>query len=567
MKNLRTIISLNSLILFLLLSLNVDAKKIVCIDDGGDAFLNAHEGWERQNADDDTVIQVGGSLADCLAQLANGDQLVIVAHGFNGGEGFIWGGQHYYGFGDGEDEMPVPEGFDELTGIKVDFCSCWSNKDPDGADGDDTSLCSKIKDALGTGATAKGFTDLATTQACYKLIKADGAEPTKAEIKAAEDCLNNDPSWTQEPPYNRDPSPETNDQTAAQALIDGKIGAGKIIVSVFYYKPKNTKPEEEEESVGGVYVGCDCGDGCGLHFYMNYSQLLLPGISVDNPTVLPEGLWINPTPWNFINLDPVNGEVMSLQNVRMFNVGPPMPLFDPGSEPFFVDSFFDIFFDIYLGGELVADEVQGNGNMQTMVIPTPFSDPLGAQYFDLEIIEMTMGGVSPFGPIQIQPNPGAGPGTGLLSVLPSPDGFTVDSFFDIAYTISLGTEGGQSCGQASLVYQCQVPGIGCTEQGAANYNSCAAFDDGSCQGSAAGCTYIGAANYDPLATIEDGSCVFIGCTDPTAVNYNPFATHDNGSCSYAVPCLGDMNGDGVRDTTDLLMFLGVFGQACIDVAQ
>ncbi len=567
MKNLRTIISLNSLILFLLLSLNVDAKKIVCIDSGGDGFLNAHEGWERQNADDDTVIQVGGSLTDCLAQLEDGDQLVIVAHGINGGEGFKWGNGYYYGFGDGEDEMPVPDGFDELENIKVDFCTCWSKKDPDGADGDDTSLCDKIEDALGAGSSANGFTDLATSQACYTLTPVEGGGATKADVKAAQDCLNSDGSWTEEPPHNRDPAPATTDKTAAQAIVDAKIGAGKLTVTITYYKPTNTTEPEAEEEVGGVYVGCGCSDGCGLHFYMTDTPILFPGVVVENPTVLPEGLWINPTPWNFVNLDPANADIMSIQNVRIHNIGPPVPLFNPGSEPFFVDSFFDIFFDIYIGGELVADEVQGNGFMQTMVIPTPYSDPLGAQYYDLEIMEMTLGGASPLGPIQIQPNPGAGPGTGLLSALPSPDGFTVDSFFDIAYTISLGTEGGQSCGQASLVYQCQVPGIGCTDQGAANYNSCAAFDDGSCQGSAAGCTYIGAANYDPLATIEDGSCVFIGCTDPTAVNYNPFATHDNGSCSYVVPCLGDMNGDGVRDTTDLLMFLGVFGQACIDIAQ
>ena len=57
-------------------------------------------------------------------------------------------------------------------------------------------------------------------------------------------------------------------------------------------------------------------------------------------------------------------------------------------------------------------------------------------------------------------------------------------------------------------------------------------------------------------------CILAGCTDLTANNYNPLANNDNGSCSFALPCEGDLNGDGVRDTADLLIFLVNIGTDC-----
>jgi hypothetical protein len=154
----KTLFTIGLIILSLLFCPTLSAKKVICIDDNGnanDGFLNGHEGWERQEAGPDDVIVKGGSLTDCMAQLAEGDELVIVAHGVNGGEGFNWGGQTYWGFGDGDDEMPVPEGFDELK-IHIKFCSCWSARDPDGP-GTDTPLTDKLKDKAGAGTTAEGF--------------------------------------------------------------------------------------------------------------------------------------------------------------------------------------------------------------------------------------------------------------------------------------------------------------------------------------------------------------------------------------------------------------------------
>ncbi len=48
-----------------------------------------------------------------------------------------------------------------------------------------------------------------------------------------------------------------------------------------------------------------------------------------------------------------------------------------------------------------------------------------------------------------------------------------------------------------------------------------------------GCTDQGACNYNPDATCSDyWACTYdcLGCTDPTAINFNPDATIDNGSC-------------------------------------
>jgi hypothetical protein len=76
-----------------------------------------------------------------------------------------------------------------------------------------------------------------------------------------------------------------------------------------------------------------------------------------------------------------------------------------------------------------------------------------------------------------------------------------------------------------------------------------------------GCVIASACNYDPTAIYGDDSCVFPGCTDPMAANYDPFAGCSDDSCIY-VSCTGDLDGDGMISTSDLLMFLVAFGNAC-----
>lgn len=62
-----------------------------------------------------------------------------------------------------------------------------------------------------------------------------------------------------------------------------------------------------------------------------------------------------------------------------------------------------------------------------------------------------------------------------------------------------------------------------------------------------------------------GECAYIffdryfGCTNPSAANYDDLAVQDDGSCAS---CDGDIDGDGLVGSSDLLTFLGAYGSAC-----
>jgi hypothetical protein len=84
-----------------------------------------------------------------------------------------------------------------------------------------------------------------------------------------------------------------------------------------------------------------------------------------------------------------------------------------------------------------------------------------------------------------------------------------------------------------------------------------------CAGPVPGCMYSFAANYNPTATYDDGSCYLSGCIDPVACNFLPAATIDDGTCLYAsFECAGDLDNDGYRSVSDLLIFLSILGSSC-----
>lgn len=141
-------------------------KRVVCIsvkvDAGGqpteDGYLASYEGWVRKNPQEGDVIIRGGNLTDCLANVQNGDTLIIIAHGVkicdpSGGElriEFAWGATRYIGFGNGTNEVALPAGFNTRTNVKVELGMCYSKRDVD-AGGPEKSLAVKILDALGGG--------------------------------------------------------------------------------------------------------------------------------------------------------------------------------------------------------------------------------------------------------------------------------------------------------------------------------------------------------------------------------------------------------------------------------
>ena len=114
---------------------------------------------------------------------------------------------------------------------------------------------------------------------------------------------------------------------------------------------------------------------------------------------------------------------------------------------------------------------------------------------------------------------------------------------------------------------------GCTDPGAANWDSSAREDDGSCELQRVGCTDPSALNFEPTANTDSGNCDFCGesdncvvapeaepaavvlgdggCTDFRALNFNASATDDDGSCQYSplssfsCPVVGALSGNNV----------------------
>lgn len=83
--------------------------------------------------------------------------------------------------------------------------------------------------------------------------------------------------------------------------------------------------------------------------------------------------------------------------------------------------------------------------------------------------------------------------------------------------------------------------LGCTDPNAFNYNEEANVDDFTCIDVVFGCIDSLALNYNVLANTNDGSCIEIiqGCLDSEAYNYNIFANLEDGSCLYDCGCVGE----------------------------
>jgi hypothetical protein len=70
---------------------------------------------------------------------------------------------------------------------------------------------------------------------------------------------------------------------------------------------------------------------------------------------------------------------------------------------------------------------------------------------------------------------------------------------------------------------------------------------------------------DIFGQCEACSSLVLGCMYPNATNYNEMANDDDGSCLFTPTtsdCLGDLDGDQLAGTTDLLLLLAGFGAIC-----
>lgn len=77
--------------------------------------------------------------------------------------------------------------------------------------------------------------------------------------------------------------------------------------------------------------------------------------------------------------------------------------------------------------------------------------------------------------------------------------------------------------------------------------------------------WLGAGPYQHIGVLENTQIKF-GCTYPLATNYSSLANADDGSCTFnpniCTNCPADLDGDLQIGTTDLLLMLSSFGQAC-----
>ena len=213
------------------------AKTVVIIDVKLDAMGNPTEDGYLSNMEGYTLGQIdqsmgdlvfrGGNFTTALAQVADGDTVVIIVHGLTGsggkGFGFTWGGMQYTGFGTGGQMMPVPADFNQRRNVTIEFRACYSANDPDGSTGTDVSLNDKILHAMGdhSSNTANGFKGLAQAPADFSFPFPPGF-PSNLEASYRSQvylCLA-DPAWKDLPPKNRStPPPDPNQESKALELI------------------------------------------------------------------------------------------------------------------------------------------------------------------------------------------------------------------------------------------------------------------------------------------------------------------------------------------------------------
>ena len=82
----------------------------------------------------------------------------------------------------------------------------------------------------------------------------------------------------------------------------------------------------------------------------------------------------------------------------------------------------------------------------------------------------------------------------------------------------------------------------------------------SCAPNCLGCTYQGACNYDPDASTDDGSCDLSCLIADLVCGTGLIWNLETAQCES--PCPADLTGDNQVDVADLLVMLGAFASFC-----
>ena len=241
----------------LILASAADAKKVVCVDGGSDPDLNGYEGWiSSQLTVPPDVVKVGGTLNDCMALVAKGDELIIIAHGVAvsdspPGLGFRWSGTSYSGFGTGTGypgfpPHKVPAGFAALNHVTITMGMCWSARDPAGPQ---VSVLQSLLNAMqGAANTGSGYNGKGTNNTIVTVGNPD--RNSAEQIAAAEQALRDkEAQWkTRAPKGNkRNPPPADDQERAARNLLDQQFPNKNIPVTIKYTRPR----DDQSDPFGG----------------------------------------------------------------------------------------------------------------------------------------------------------------------------------------------------------------------------------------------------------------------------------------------------------------------------
>jgi hypothetical protein len=260
-----------SLLLSLLAPVAAHAKTVICIDDRDEKYCRSAEGYYRsQYPVPPNEIHVTKNLHDCLSHVADGDVVIIVAHGQNEannfGGVFSFGDSTWAGFGAGSGvnvgappapPFKLPPTFLNRHNITIKLVMCWSGFDPDQA-GPKKSSVKSLQDQFGgaSGVTVTGYTGTADFPV---LVDITGGSPS--QITEAKNELRRRNDWMENPPANR-PGATTTQKTAAQSIVNGMFPSKTMTVTITYQAPVEGPPpnqgpflgESEVDECGGAFV-------------------------------------------------------------------------------------------------------------------------------------------------------------------------------------------------------------------------------------------------------------------------------------------------------------------------